>query len=143
MNRGSQIYNNNNNNNKHLYSACSTECAHSELLLLSLVHGPGNNHIPSQPLCGAHIPCCLYGAGGFIQPYNILVLHCQTRWPTSVKWLASSQLGSNPGHSRDSRAFCRWTTNPGYKGGCTFIMQLPEHGNLNVSEMASQLVRSC
>ena len=32
---------------------CS-QALHSELLLLSLVHRPGNNHIPSQPLCGAH-----------------------------------------------------------------------------------------
>ena len=45
---------------------------HKHLSLLSLVYSPRNNHIPSQPLCGAHL-----SAGGVIQRYN--VLHCQNR----------------------------------------------------------------
>ena len=82
--------NNNNNNNKHLYSACSTECAHRHFTA-NYYYYPWS--IGLETIIYHHIPCCLYGAGGVIQPYNIL--HYQTRQYTLVSGLLKAARNSS------------------------------------------------
>ena len=107
----------NNSNSKHLCSTCSTECAHRRFTV-NYYYYPWSIGLETiiyhHSLSVEHTSPAVYMA--LVELFNYTIsftarpgsTHRLSGFPTATR--NSSQLGLNPSSSRDSQAFCRWTT---------------------------------